>query len=237
MRARVLLEEAISAGEAPPQPRTQQSVDEVVFAGPVRTIPGNFPRVIAPTVDEPVLPIWSAASGVFPFCLRRQATPHLRITLVNGCQDLARINSIKETARVGDMFPGHVLHRTSNAGLLGWIRAHHVQPKRLGYRCRRNVKLSDVDGPAIGISAEQEGLPIRALNLDQLEGVFRTISTPLVRHHRHLRFTSTSQVSFLNNLQMMPNMPDYEITYRAGCHWMSYDVTARLTLGVGKIFE
>lgn len=83
------------------------------------------------------------------------------------------------------MFPGHVFHRTANAGILGRIRAHHVQPKRLGYGRRRNVKLSDVDWPAIGISAEQKWLPIRALNLDQLEGVFRTISTPLVRHHRH----------------------------------------------------
>jgi hypothetical protein len=46
-----------------------------------------------------------------------------------------------------------------------------------------------------------------------------------------------SQISFLDNLQMMPNMPDHEITYRAGCHRMSHHVTPRLTLSVGKIFE
>jgi hypothetical protein len=60
-----------------------------------------------------------------------------------------------------------------------------VQPKRLGYWRRRNAEPPDVDWPAIWISAEQKWLPIRALNLDQLKDVIRTVSPPLVSDHRH----------------------------------------------------
>lgn len=58
-------------------------------------------------------------------------------------------------------------------------------------------------------------------------------SLTIVRSHS----VAGSEISFLDNLQMMFDMPDQEITYRAGGHRMSDDVAERLTSSFAKIFK
>ena len=86
---------------------------------------------------------------------------------------------------VADVIPRDILNRTSKTGKCGGIRAHHVQPKGLGYRRSREVEGRDFNRPPRVSWAEEKGTIPGSRNRHQAQLVLRAGRAPLVGQRLH----------------------------------------------------
>src|SRR4051812_37775139 len=149
-------------------------------------VPRDRVDVVAATVPVPVLPVWSAAGGVFPFGFRRQPEMEIMLHLfAHGFGDCALVQARQEAAGLSEAIPRYVFDREVGTTVHGRVLLpSDMSPERLRDGNDADIKRRYRDRNALRWIPEVVGRGACTFDVSQYEFSLVTIR-PAIRDRFH----------------------------------------------------